>query len=365
MMLARTRLLTQAEKSWLLLAAGSATAVVEARTDIRSLLPDATERVSAALRSMVCDTDMAWREIDFANHEKLDVIPITAPHYPQRLKQIKDAPPVLFQRGYGKLNPRHCISVVGTRRSTPYGHDAVQRLVAGLAEACPGLMIVSGLAYGIDIQAHRAALEHGLPTVAVLAHGLDRLYPSLHRDTALRMEPDGGLLTEHMSGTAPDRLNFLTRNRIVAAMSDATVVIESAHHGGALATARLARECGRPVAAVPGRMGDEFSVGCNNLIREGKATLINSAADLIASLGWQDAATEASVRRQGVELALFPELNETGRRIVAELRANGDMHVDAIAAALQIPAGRLSAELFTLEMSGVVRPLAGGIYHII
>lgn len=365
LMLSAVRGLSPGEKSWLLLHAGSATTLIDACGDVKALLPDATNRMVEALKKAKDEAGRAERELEFAVRNQLDMLPITSDRYPQRLKLCDDAPPVLFFRGEGELNPLRSVSIVGTRRCTPYGQDVVRRIVGDLGTMCPGLLVVSGLAYGIDIHAHREALQAGLPTVAVLAHGLDRLYPTAHRDTANQMLEQGGLLTENFTGTVPDRLHFLTRNRIVAGMADAVVVIESAHHGGALATARIARSYNRTVAAVPGRVGDEYSEGCNNLIRSQKAVLITSAEDLLQALGWQNDAQQAEKRRSGVERTLFPDLDVDEQNVVNELSKRGDTQINTLSAALQTPTGQLMATLFALEMKGVVKQLAGGVYHLI
>lgn len=189
------------------------------------------------------------------------------------MRECDDAPLALFYRGNADLNTLHIINIVGTRHATPYGQDICTRFLADLSVLCPNTLIVSGLAYGIDIHAHRAALQNHFKTIGVLAHGLDRIYPAEHRKTAVSMLEQGGLLTEFTSGTNPDRQNFVKRNRIVAGMSDATVVIESAAKGGALITAELAESYHRDCFAFPGRCNDEYSIGCNNLIRKTKQCL--------------------------------------------------------------------------------------------
>ena len=223
-------------------------------------------------------------------------------------------------------------------------------------------MIVSGLAYGIDIHAHRAALQNHFKTIGVLAHGLDRIYPAEHRKTAVSMLEQGGLLTEFTSGTNPDRQNFVKRNRIVAGMSDATVVIESAAKGGALITAELAESYHRDCFAFPGRCNDEYSIGCNNLIRKNQAVLITSAEDLVKGMGWESSPkTEKTVQRE-----LFPDLSEEEERIVKRLRQNtGRITNQHIGDRHNIPVNRMSALLFELEMKGVIRALAGGVYRLI
>lgn len=365
LILSRAGGLTAGDKTALLMQTGSATAALESLTRTDGADYGGGSRAAGTLKNIDEARRKAETEIEFAVRNGLDIIPVTADRYPQRLRMCPDAPPVLFFKGGGDLNPLRSLSIVGTRRCTAYGQDMVRRLIKELASACPGLLVVSGLAYGIDIHAHRDALAEGLPTVAVLAHGLDRLYPPAHRTTATAMLERGGLLTENFTCTVPDRLHFLMRNRIVAGISDATVVIESAHHGGALVTARHARDYGRPVAACPGRADDEFSEGCNGLIRDGKAALITSAADLMSVLGWQDDARQAAVRRAGVERQLFPELTDEERGVVLRLEQEGDMQVNTLSAVLPMPVGKLTAVLFSLEMKGVVKPLAGGMYHLI
>ena len=236
------------------------------------------------------------------------------------------------------------------------------RFLADLSVLCPNALIVSGLAYGIDIHAHRAALQNHFKTIGVLAHGLDRIYPAEHRKTAVSMLEQGGLLTEFTSGTNPDRQNFVKRNRIVAGMSDATVVIESAAKGGALITAELAESYHRDCFAFPGRCNDEYSIGCNNLIRKNQAVLITSAEDLVKAMGWESSPkTEKTVQRE-----LFPDLSEEEERIVKRLgKMPEGLQINTLVIDTNIPVNRMSALLFELEMKGVIRALAGGVYRLI
>ena len=346
-------------------AAGSVQAVIDNRRDIRSIAPAAPQRVVDALADVEAARRKAEGEVEYAMRTGVKTLVWGREGYPRRLASCEDAPLVLFFRGEGRLDSRRVVSIVGTRRCTAYGQDCVRSFVSRLAGLCPETLVVSGLAYGIDICAHRDALEAGLDTVAVLAHGLDNLYPPRHRDTADRMLMHGGLLTEHFTHTNADKLNFLRRNRIVAGLADAVIVAESASHGGALVTARLAQGYGRDVFAFPGRMGDEYSEGCNNLIRDNKAALITSAADLVKALGWQDDATLAQARRQGIEPQLFPELTADEQAVADTLAKDGDLQVNTLSARTGLPVGTLSAVMFTLEMKGVVRLLAGGMYHLI
>ena len=338
-------------------AAGSAAAVYERRHAPETLTPDATPRLRRALAAWDEALAHAGTELRLAAEKGIDVLTPAAAGWPRRLDACPDAPLVLFGRGTACLNAPHVLTVVGTRRITEYGKRLCAALCRDLAQLVPGTLIVSGLAYGVDIHAHRAALDAGLPTVAVLAHGLDRIYPPLHRSTAVEMTRHGGLLTEYTLGTKPDKGNFVRRNRIVAGMSDATLVVESASHGGALITARLAREYGRDVLAFPGRTTDEYSAGCNALIRSNGAAMVTSAADVAAALGWQTAAPDKPVQRE-----LFPTLTTEETRVRDLLRGTEGMNINRLAVEANLPVYRLTALLFELEMKGLVKPLPGGRY---
>lgn len=344
-------------------AAGSASAVIDNRHDVRNIAPGCPQRIVDAL----ADTEEARRraegEMEYAVRTGVKILCWGGDGYPQRLATCEDAPLVMFFRGSGCLDSRRVVSIVGTRRCTAYGQDCVHSFVKRLAELCPETLIVSGLAYGIDICAHREALAVGLDTVAVLAHGLDNLYPPRHKDTADSMLAHGGLLTEHFTHTNADKLNFLRRNRIVAGLADAVVVAESASHGGALVTARIAQSYSRDVMAFPGRVGDEYSEGCNNLIRDNKAALITSADDLVRAMGWQDDARLATARRTGIERTLFPELTAEEQAVADILAKDNDQQINTLSTATGIAVGRLAAVMFSLEMKGVVKCRAGGVYH--
>ena len=270
----------------------------------------------------------------------------------------------MFYRGNARLDSLRVISIVGTRHATAYGEDLCNSFVRDLKELCPDVLIVSGLAYGIDIHAHRAALQYGFPTVGVLAHGLDRIYPAAHRKTAIAMMDQGGLLTEFMSGTNPDRQNFVKRNRIVAGMSDATIIVESAAKGGALITAELAESYHRDCFAFPGKTTDIYSAGCNKLIRNNRAALLLSAEDFVETMGWATSASKASPK--AIQRELFPDLNEEESKVVDILQQCSEgMQVNQLVVEADIPINRMSALLFELEMKGVVRALAGGVYRLL
>ena len=342
---------------------GSATEVVDHSKDITEVMPDASPR----LKEMLSDTDVMLRraeeEMEFVNKYQVRVLHIGHPDYPQRLRECDDAPLVLYYRGTADLNPSRVINIVGTRRCTPYGEDLIRRFITDLRQWCPQVLVVSGLAYGVDICAHRQALEQGYETVGVLAHGLDDLYPSRHRATAKQMIGQGGLLTEFMTHTNADKVNFVRRNRIVAGMSDACILVESAAHGGGLITADISRGYSRDVFAFPGRVGDTYSEGCN-LIRDNGAMLITGAHDFVRQMGWENDAILTTAHQQGIERQLFPDLSPDEQAVVDTLQKNNDLQVNMLATQSGVPLSRLTSVLFELEMKGVVRTLAGGIYHL-
>ncbi len=341
---------------------GSATAVFQQRKELPSLIEGVSSKLVDALNHSEA-FKRAEEELLFAEKNQIQCITFNDASYPSRLRECEDAPLVLFYRGNTSLDALRVISIVGTRHATPYGQELCNAFIRDLSALCPDVLIVSGLAYGIDIHAHRAALQYNLPTVGVLAHGLDRIYPAAHRKTAIAMMDQGGLLTEFMSGTNPDRQNFVKRNRIVAGMSDATIVVESAAKGGALITADLAESYHRDCFAFPGRTTDTYSVGCNELIRNNRAALILSAEDFLNAMQWNhaDNKTQKAIQRE-----LFPELNEEEMKVVHILQQYSEgIQINALTAKVDIPVHQLSALLFDLEMKGIVRVLAGGIYRLL
>ena len=342
--------------------AGSATAIFQHRKELSQLVPGVSDKLIKAL-----DCPEAFKraeeELVFAEKNQIQCLTFNDKDYPDRLRECDDAPIVLYYRGNTELNSLRVISIVGTRHATPYGLDLCNAFIRQLSEICPDILITSGLAYGIDIQAHRAALQYNFPTVGVLAHGLDRIYPSAHRKTAIAMLDQGGLLTEFMSGTNPDKQNFVKRNRIVAGMSDATIVIESASKGGALITAELAESYHKDCFAFPGRTTDTYSAGCNDLIKNNRASLILSAEDFVQAMGWdyQTKAKECNIQRE-----LFPDLSEEEKSIIQILENNNEgLQINSLVVESNIPINRMSAILFELEMKGVIRVMAGGIYRLL
>ena len=344
---------------------GSATLILEHKNDIRDILPDASDKLIQALQTCDEARKRAEVELEYDLRYGIQPIPMNDDRYPQRLKECDDAPLMLFYKGNANLNQQRVINIVGTRHCTPYGEDLIRRFIADLKQLSPRVLIVSGLAYGVDINAHRQALAHGYETVGVLAHGLDDLYPSRHRDTAIQMIEHGGLLTEFLTQTNADKINFVRRNRIVAGMSDACILIESAAKGGGLITTEISQAYGREVFAFPGRVGDAYSEGCNNLIRKNGAGLITSAADFVKDMGWQDDATLMRAKQQGIERSLFPELSAEEQAIIYVLSRNNDLQINIISVQSGIEIGRLTSLLFSMEMKGILKTLAGGMYHLL
>ena len=265
----------------------------------------------------------------------------------------------MFYKGNADLNKEKIVAVIGTRNATDYGKQQTEKLMAGLA--AENILIVSGLAYGIDVCAHRAALTNKLDTVAVLGHGLDDLYPGLNKGTADKMIHQGGLLTEFLSKTNADRENFPKRNRIVAGMSDAVIVVESKRTGGALITAEIAHTYNRDVFAFPGEAEAEFSAGCNMLIKRNKAALIENAADLLYAMGWEQTDTKKNKSKQFI---LPINLTEDETMLISLIKDAPSIHIDEICAKLQLTPGKASGLLLQLEFSNLIKSLPGKLYTL-
>ena len=345
-------------------AMGSAQMLFEHRNEIGDILKDCSPRLMEALKDWDEPMRRAEAELRFMEEHRVRAITLNCDDYPQRLTECPDAPIILYYSGNADLNQAKVISVVGTRQITVYGQDLIRRFISELKKFCPQALIVSGLAYGVDINAHRQALENGYETVGVLAHGLDQIYPYRHRDTAAEMLNHGGLLTEFMSQTNADKPNFVRRNRIVAGMADAVILVESAAKGGGLITAEIAQSYDRSVFAFPGNVGQPFSEGCNNLIRDNGAALISNAQDFVKAMGWMDESLRQRANADGIERNLFPELTPEEQQVVDLLQQTNDLQLNIITVKTGIPIGRLTALLFQLEMKGMVRPMAGGMYHL-
>ena len=302
----------------------------------------------------------AEEETAFINKHKISTYFFTEQDYPHRLKHCEDSPLLLYYKGNGNLNHERILAVVGTRHATDYGKKICEEIIERLAPL--DVCIVSGLAYGIDICAHKSALKNNLSTIAVLAHGLDMIYPGTHRAAAKKMLDAGGLLTEFMTGTKPDKENFPSRNRIVAGMCDAVLVIESAVKGGAMITANIANSYNRDVFTIPGRTDDEYSAGCNFLIKKNKAALVESAEDIAFDLGWEN--KEDGKKKKPSQLAIFNELKEDEKALVNLLQKNGKLPIDSICQRANMTMSKAAASLLTLEFQGIVRSLPGKIYQM-
>jgi len=315
-------------------------------------------------------TERAKEIIKFKNFNKLqDEIKYLRAHdiqtlfyldknYPVRLRNCDDAPILLFYKGNADLNAEKIVSIVGTRHITAYGKEMTEKLIKELCEFRP--LIVSGLAYGVDIQAHKSALKNGLNTVGVVAHGLDKLYPADNAATAEKMLPNGGLLTEYIHGTRPERDNFPARNRIVAGMADAVIVIESATRGGALITAEIANSYNRDVFALPGRTGDIFSKGCHALIRQNKAMIFETAADIADAMNWNKDEKPKAQK----QMRLFDEFAPDEQLIINALNQSTSLSIDQIALTSMLPLNKVSSLLLKLEFEGVLSTFPGKVFKL-
>lgn len=339
-------------------AAGTAERLWEVRTHVAELMPQASDHLQQCLLQWEAQLPQARAEADEAGRQQIRLLTPTDPDYPRWLEGVPDAPPVLFYKGTASLNAQPMVSMVGTRHISEYGKDLCRHLVEQLAERLPQVTIVSGLAYGVDVHAHRAALDCGLPTIGVLGHGLNHLYPATHRDTANRMIAQGGLLSEYPCHAPISRENFVQRNRIVAGLAQVTIVVESARHGGALITAQQALDYGREVYACPGRLGDTYSEGCNRLIAQHGATLLTSVDDLIEDMGWG-----RQPDRAPQQLELFPTLTDTEEQLRRCLTQTEQCSPDQLVAATGLKVGEVNAALVQLEMKGLVKLLAGNRYR--
>lgn len=340
--------------------------IVQNIEGIPQRLPSFPHNVLRQLRSWRQMLPRVEEEMEHCSKHGIKVLCPGDEGFPKRLLECSDAPPVLFFSGGANLNARRVVSIVGTRHATQHGEDFINDFIAELRQLVPDLLIVSGLAYGVDIMAHRQSLRQEVPTVGVLAHGLDRIYPPRHRETAVEMLHKGGLLTEFFTATAPDKVNFIRRNRIIAGLSDATLLVESAEHGGGLITARLAKGYHRDVFAVPGRPKDEYSEGCNRLIASKEASLCLSATDFAKQMLWSDDQKILKLKRQGIEQTLFEELSPEETLIIDTLKKENDLTADTLSLRLNMPVQRLAGLLFSLEIEKhLLRSLVGGKYHLI
>lgn len=337
---------------------GSAEAVFQAKkSHLKSI-----DGIGTVLLHNLKDTTVfqkAEQELAFIEREGIKVLNYQDVSYPERLKHCVDGPVLLFGTGNFDFSNRRIVSIVGTRQITSYGIDFCKKLVEDLA--CFNPLIVSGFAFGVDIVAHQAAMEHELQTIGVLAHGMNQLYPKSHQKYVSKMEQNGGFMTEFWSTSNPDKENFVKRNRIVAGISEATIVVESAEKGGSLITATMANDYNRDVFAVPGRVTDRYSKGCNDLIKTQRAQVMTSAADLVYQLNW-DLVDKAipSIQKQ-----LFVTLEAEEQLIYDYLQKQGKQLLDVIALTCNLPIFKTSSLLLTMELKGLIRPLPGKLFEVI
>jgi DNA processing protein len=303
----------------------------------------------------------AQKELKFIEKHNIGLYFYKDDNYPYRLANCVDAPLMLYTKGNVDMNAKHMLSIVGTRMPSERGKDWCRRFVLDLAAQVPDLTIVSGLAYGIDVIAHKAAIEADIPTIIIPAHGLDRIYPAVHRNVAIQALDKGGIATEYTCGTEPERHNFVARNRIVAGLSDAVVIVESKIKGGSLITADMAIDYGRDVFTIPGRVDDECSAGCNDLIKRNKAQMIENAEDFIKFMQWEGQKTKP---QQTTMVELISDLSEQQQRLYDILKdAEDGLHINQLVMETQIAYNVVAAELVMMELQDVVKSMPGGMWR--
>lgn len=328
--------------------------------ELQSLLQTKVKMTEDSYRRDILNK--ALLEIEFITKNDINVTYFTDENYPTRLAHAQDAPIILYSKGKCNLNASKVISIVGTRHATAYGKHFCETFISDLKELVEDVVIVSGLAYGIDICAHRAALANNIPTTAVLAHGLNTIYPATHRKDAVEMIRNGGMvLTDYLSSDKIHPGNFVARNRIVAGLADCTVVVESAEKGGSLITAGIASSYNRDVFAVPGRANDTYSKGCNKLIRNNSASLITSAEDLVSAMRWETITPKSDAK----QMQIFADIAPEEQSIINYLQENQETHINVLCNALSMPMSQLMSVLIELEFKGVITSLPGAKYTLI
>jgi len=335
---------------------GSAAAVFKAKKKELGMIEGIGEARARSIKAFD-GFDEAEQEVAFCKKHHIDIVSITATHYPQRLLHCYDAPTLLFYRGNADLNNPKIVSIVGTRSHTAYGKQVTEQLISDLQSYHP--LVVSGLAIGIDAIAHRSAIEHLIPTVGVLAHGLDTIYPSQHKALAKEMLLNGGLLTEHPRKTKPDKHNFPRRNRVVAGISDVTIVVETDTKGGSMITAELACNYNREVFAVPGKTTDVKSSGCLQLIQQNKAALFTNIAQLAEALGWEKKTAKPSAAKP-----MLTHLTEEEQIITAILQELGTVGIDRLYLQSGLSSSSVAAAILNLEMNHIITSLPGKTYRL-
>lgn len=302
----------------------------------------------------------AWKIIQEADKQEVELLFYTDKNYPNRLKQLYDSPVLMYYKGKADLNTTKTVAIVGTRKSTEYGKVVTEQIISELSTFNP--LIISGLAYGIDIIAHKSCLKNNVPTIGVMASGIDFIYPYQHKATSIQMQEIGGLLTEQTFGTQPDPRFFPQRNRIIAGMADVTIVVEAAIKGGALITAEYANNYHRDVFAVPGQIGKSFSEGCNKLIKQNKAQIFTSIKDIVEALNWDMEGHEKSKNQEPT--IDFSNFTEEESQVMALLHKNQEMQIDDMAWQCQIHVAKLSSLLLNLEFQGFIKSMPGKKYGV-
>lgn len=337
---------------------GDASSIFKARQSTLEKIEGIGEVRARAIKNFT-DFHLAETEVNFIEKYKIRTLFLTDPDYPKRLQNCYDSPTLLFYKGAADLNASRIVAIVGTRNNTEYGKAFTEKLIHDLASQ--NIIIVSGLAFGIDAIAHKAALKQGLPTIGVVGHGLSKIYPSQHAGLAKEMLAEGGgILTEFFHNIKPDKHNFPLRNRIVAGISDATILIETAVKGGSMITAKLADGYNRDVFAVPGRTTDKVSAGCNHLIKYSKAILLTDAEELLDVLGWKETKPKAKSQRE-----LFIELTPEEELVIKILRQKEMAHIDEINIGSGLSSSAVAAAILSLELQNVLQSLPGKMYKLI
>jgi DNA processing protein len=337
---------------------GSAQAVLEASESKLKLVEGVGDKLSSFIKNNQAAYERAEREIVFVEKHNIQLLTFSDEVYPRRLKECYDAPPVLYYKGSADLNSIRVVSIVGSRKATHYGKTLCNELVEALADY--DVIVVSGLAYGIDSFAHKASVSYNIPTVGVLGHGLDQIYPASNRNLAREMIGNGGLLSEFPFYTKPERQNFPQRNRIIAGMADVVIVVEAAIQGGALITAEIANNYNRDVCAFPGNINQEYSAGCNFLIKSHRAHLISRAKDLEYLMNWEQVETAP----KGIQLQLELSLSDHEKKVHTLIKQHQSLNIDEISAKLNLPQSKLTITLLELEMKGLLVALPGKVFRV-
>lgn len=334
---------------------GSVEAIFREKRRVLEKIPEIGPKTALSI-SGFRNFSVAEKELKFIRQHKIKTYFYLDEDYPARLKNCYDSPVMLYYKGTADLNHSRMVAIVGTRNASDYGKSFTLKLIDELEQM--KAIVVSGLAYGIDITAHKACVNKNLETIGVMAHGLDRIYPKIHNQTARKIVTCGGLLTEHISGSDPDRENFPKRNRIIAGLCDAVIVVEAAKKGGALITADIANSYNRDVFALPGRIDDTYSEGCNMLIKSNRAALIQSAADIRYIMGWENEDHTNKVKQK----SLFVDLNEDEKKLVDFISANEKAAIDSIVIHSGMQPSKVAAILLNLEFAGVIKGLPGKVF---